>query len=465
MKNRSKLLLLGWSFCTVLAGCTKKASNPYYANGTAPSLSASSMTIAPAPSDSLNNAVVFSWTDPKYPTPAPGPDLFTLQIDSSGRNFTKAVSISVSGVLNDSLTAKQLNDILLGFGFSFNVQYNVDVRVVSSYSNNNDQLYSNVLTIKATPYLTPPKVQPPASQALYIIGSATAGSWTQPVDVMTQQFTRVDSVDYQGTFYLAAGGAYDFLPVNGSWAVKYNVASNSGSGLSSGGVFEYSTGSGSDIPGPAQSGIYQIKVNFQTGYFTVTPVNVYTSLWVPGDYQGWTPATAPTLASINEDGKYEGYVNITTTNGFKFASEADWNGTNYGDTASNGMSGVLNAGGGNNLNIPAVGTYFLQADTKGLTWSAMPITMWGLIGDFNGWGGDVAMTYSASSNNWTGTIVAGAAGGFKIRANGAWTLSYGTGGPANSLTSNSGGNIPITAGTHLITFSVADAGYYTVNIQ
>jgi hypothetical protein len=187
-------------------------------------------------------------------------------------------------------------------------------------------------------------------------------------------------------------------------------------------------------------------------------------VYVPGDYQGWSPSTAPTLASAAANGKYEGYVNITTTNGFKFASEADWNGTNYGDTAANGESGILNAGGGSNLNITTAGYYFLQTNITGLTWSATSIT-WGLIGDFNSWNADVPMTYNASSQVWTGTITASAAGGFKIRANGNWNLSYGTGGSANSLTATNGGNIPVTAGTHTITLDIHIPGYYTYSIQ
>jgi hypothetical protein len=196
----------------------------------------------------------------------------------------------------------------------------------------------------------------------------------------------------------------------------------------------------------------------------VAATQVYGLLWVPGDYQSWAPASAPNLASINQDGKYEGYINLTTTGGFKLAGEADWNGTNYGDTAAAGMSGVLSTTGGN-MNIASTGYYLIQADTKALTWSATKITQWGLIGDFNSWGADVVMTYNTANNNWTGTIVAAAAGGFKVRANGAWTLSLGTGGPAGSLTSVSGGNIPITAGTHNITMSLAIAGYYTITVQ
>jgi hypothetical protein len=460
MSNHFKYILLV-GLPLVFAVACKKTNNQLYGNGQTPNLWVSTTTVTPAPADSLKNVLALSWTDPHYAT-APATELYTIQIDSSGRNFAKAVSFQVSGVLEDSISAKGLNAIALEFGFSFNVAYKMDIRVVSSYANNNEQLMSNTLTFTYTPYKVPPKVAPPAD-SLFIIGSATADQWNQPVNRTIQQFTRIDSVTYQGSFYLIGGGAYDFLPVDGSWNTKYNVASNQVQGLNQGGAFQISTGPGNDIPGPAQTGIYTIRVNFQTGIFTVTKDSLYASVWVPGDYQGWAPASAPTLTSYTSNGSYEGYVNITTTNGFKFTSEADWNGTNFGDTAANGESGVLNAGGGNNLNIPTAGYYFIQANTKALTWSATATT-WSLIGDFNGWSADVPMTYSAASQTWSGQISPASAGGFKMRANDAWSINYGTGGSANGLVVN-GGNIPITAGTHTITLDLHLPGYYTYSIN
>lgn len=457
----------GLAAAVLLAACTKM-TNPTYKSGTAPTLTASATSIAVQPSDSLSTGVVFGWTDPKYAQPFPGPASFTLQIDSSGHNFATPALITVSGVMGDTLTNKAINDIVLGMGGAFGVPFAVEVRVVSSFANNNEPLTSNVLNIQVTPYKTPPKVQPPPSGKLFIVGSAVPDGWNNPVSTTYQQFTQQDSVTYVGNFFLAAGGAYDFLPVNGDWSTKYNVSASGD--FSKGGAFQYVTGGGSDIPAPTVSGIYNINVNFQTGIFTVTPVQLYASLWVPGDYQGWTPASAPTMASVNQDGKYEGYVNITTTGGFKLTAVPNWNGIAYGDTATHtgGMSGILSTSGGN-MNIASTGLYFLQADTKANTWSATKITEWSVIGDFNNWNADVVMTHNTANgnDNWVASVNIPAAGGFKIRANAAWTIAYGTGGPGGSLSTIGGpnSNIPITAGTHQITFFVNNAGYYSVSIQ
>ena len=85
-------------------------------------------------------------------------------MDSAGRNFSNAVSIVLTNKASYSFVAKDLNAILLSFGFKYNTAYKVDIRIVSSYANNNDQIASNVLTLTMTPYVVPPKVTPPASK-------------------------------------------------------------------------------------------------------------------------------------------------------------------------------------------------------------------------------------------------------------------------------------------------------------
>jgi hypothetical protein len=85
-----------------------------------------------------------------------------IQIDSSGGKFNRPDTITVSGIKNDTLIAKELNALLVSWGYKFGVSYNVPVRLVSSYANNNEQLISNVITLKITPYVVPPKVTPPA---------------------------------------------------------------------------------------------------------------------------------------------------------------------------------------------------------------------------------------------------------------------------------------------------------------
>lgn len=205
---------------------------------------------------------------------------------------------------------------------------------------------------------------------------------------------------------------------------------------------------------------------------TVTPypiILVFPTLWVPGDYQGWNPSAAPTIASVKSNGSYEGYINITAgTLQFKLTSAADWNHTNYGDGGGGTLSSSGSAG---NLTVPAAGYYRLLASTSALTWSATATT-WAIIGDAptasNNWSSDVPMTFNASTGVWSVTTAC-VAGGFKFRANGDWTNSlnnFGDNAPADGIPDYNGGNISIpSAGNYTITLDLSHAGNYLYTIK
>ncbi|MEO6489161.1 MAG: SusE domain-containing protein [Ferruginibacter sp.] len=268
MKKFIKIFLATAAIIFLYTACHKVDDLPSYGNGSAVQLSSSVSSVAAAPADSNTNVVAFSWTDPKY---AQDPSLykFVIEIDSATRNFTQESTITVVGKLSDTLTAKQLNTILLGFGFSFNVQYTIDVRVTSSYGNNNEQYKSNTIQLQVTPYKVPPKIELPASGKLFLVGDASQGGWNNPVPVPTQELARLDETTFAGVFDLIGGKQYLLLPVNGDWTHKYSVATNTIPGLDAGGDFGYDQPD--NFPGPATSGMYLIIVNFQTGKFTVSP--------------------------------------------------------------------------------------------------------------------------------------------------------------------------------------------------
>ena len=448
--------------------CEKKVGDlPSYQVGTAAVLSASSTTIAPAVVDSDKVALTLTWTNPKYSVDS-STVKYVVEIDSSGRNFAKEFTTTVVGTRTASFTAKQINTILIGYGFAFNTAYNIDVRVTSSQSNNNEQLKSNTVVINFKTYLVPPKVPVPSSAKLFLVGDASGSGWNNPVATPAQQFTKLDATTYQGTFYLNGGKQYLLLPVNGDWAAKYAVADGSLAGLSAGGDFGYYTSGGSNFPAPATTGMYQITVDFQKGKFTVVSKSQYALMYVPGAYQGWTPATAPTLGSPKNDGSFDGYINITGTDfNFKLNPQADWS-NSYGNAGAGKIS--LTAGG--NLSVASAGYYHITANTTTNTWSATK-TAWSLIGSFpaSGWSNDVDMVYDAGSNSWSATITTVAGDQFKFRANHDWGNNLGETSNTGSLSYNGDNigdatkNYAVPAGSHKITLYMGNSGYYTYLIQ
>ena len=151
---------------------------------------------------------------------------------------------------------------------------------------------------------------------------------------------------------------------------------------------------------------------------------VYPLLYIPGDYQGWSPATAPTAAALKPK-IYEGYIFIPAgvTNYFKMTSAQDWNHINYGDAGGGNIS-VDGAAGG--LLAPGAGYNQVSVNLNTNTWSATKTT-WSILGDASpgGWSTDTQLTYNPSTQLWTVTADMLSTGSFKFRANNAWTIDFG----------------------------------------
>jgi hypothetical protein len=459
MKKLYNLLSYGiaiFLFSLIVSSCEKIEQLPNYVPGTATTLNASANTLAPVVADSSKTVLTLNWSNPSYSVDS-NTVKYIIQMDSAGRNFSKAEEKVVTGSRTASFTAKEINAIALGFGFAFNKQYNMELRIISSHANNNERLLSNAFALKYTPYVTPPKVLPPTSKQLFLVGSATAGGWNNPVPVPSQQFTRIDSVTYEGEFYMKGGQQFLCLPVNGDWSNKYSVKDNNATGLNKGGDFGFNLSD--NFPGPDKTGIYKLRMDFQAGKFTVTLLQEIGLLYVPGDYQGWTPASAPQLGSPKKDGVHEGYVSVKEGGSyeFKIAAQPDWSGTVFGD----GGAGKLSTSGGN-LKFPGAGFFRINANTKDETYSITKTT-WAIIGSLTGWSSDISMTLT--NGVWEGTATVGGREEFKFRANSDWGINMGDDNADNSL-EYGGANIVLPgAGTYKISLDLTNPGYYTYKVS
>lgn len=296
MKIFSKIFAVIAVASFVFAACTKDAALPSYSTGNTPVLSSSKATVKPTSADSNNVVLTFSWTNPQYATSDSATNKYVLEIDSSGRNFSKSVKWVLTGSTSKSFTGKAYNELLLGLGFKFNVAYDIDVRLTSSYANNNDMKVSNTIKVNVTPYKIDPKVTPPTN--LYIVGGATVGGWNNPVDTPSQKFSQIDETTFMGVFDLS-GGEYLLLPVNGDWGQKYAITDNSVAGIADGGNFQYYNSGGQNFKAPTAAGRYLITVDFQLGKFTVVPYTgpeLATDLFIVGNATpgGWNnPVPVP----------------------------------------------------------------------------------------------------------------------------------------------------------------------------
>ncbi|MFT3822681.1 MAG: SusE domain-containing protein [Chitinophagaceae bacterium] len=229
-------------------------------------------------------------------------------------------------------------------------------------------------------------------------------------------------------------------------------------------------------PGVANNIIVRIKADVpQFNGAASTMASVYTnvtvpkitsyglSLYVPGDYQGWDPASAPQLAPVEgRAGLYEGYVYMAGSgiHYFKYTNAPDWNHTNYGD----GGGGVFSTdGAAAGLSVPDGGYYYLTANLNTNTWTATKTT-WGILGDATpgSWNTDTQLSYDATIQVWKVTVNMFQNGSFKFRANNAWALDFGIDNSGKLLYADNP-FLGYTAGLNNLT--VPSDGNYTITLD
>lgn len=277
MKNILKYLLTTFMVIAIVSSCKKDENKVYYEGATAPALTATIAAGGAIPLSFVNKdlrAIKISWTNPnyKFTTGLSSQDVsYQIEIDTTGSNFTNPNRkvISISNDLSLDITQNDFNDYLLNqLVLNTTMNHNIQIRVKATLTNGAVPVYSNIMNFIARPYPIPPKVTPPSTGKLYLVGSATPGGWNNPVPVPSQEFTQVSPTFYTLTVALSAGGSYLLLPLNGDWGTKYGgVGSANNSNNPNGDDFKMG---GSDLIAPAVGGNYKIEVDFQRGKFTLT---------------------------------------------------------------------------------------------------------------------------------------------------------------------------------------------------
>ena len=196
-----------------------------------------------------------------------------------------------------------------------------------------------------------------------------------------------------------------------------------------------------------------------TAYEASQPGGGPDTLWVPGDYQGWNPAAAPNVYSVENNGKYKGWIYFPDggTFEFKFTSAPDWAHTNFGDGGGFNLDTDPGAG---NLKVPGTGNYLLSIDTVALTWG-YELQNFALIGSFGtcDWGCDEPLTWDEDNQLWTITMTFSAGDEFKWRANADWTVNLGNAtDPPDGTLSQDGSNIVVDEdGTYVVNLILSES--------
>lgn len=182
--------------------------------------------------------------------------------------------------------------------------------------------------------------------------------------------------------------------------------------------------------------------------FSIVPRTAPEFLYTPGQANGWGFGDDNMRLFTDNDQDYQGFAYVDTE--FKITAGPDW-ATNWGIDDSGAF-----APGGGNIKVDTNGLYYLNVNILTPSLASTLITKVGVIGDFNSWQDDVALTPNDNFTVWTGDIDL-SGDGWKFRMNGGWDINLG--GEEGNLTFG-GGNIPVAApGTYTITLDLSTLPY------
>ncbi len=440
--------------------CNKVDNLAYYANGNAVTLTASKTTITSMPADSAAAVIGFSWSNPKYASDS-NTYKYILEIDSTGRNFSKAITKTVTGTSSTTLTGKELNAILLNYGFAIGTAYTLDVHVISSYGNNNERYTSNIVKVQVTPYADAPVL---ASTATVVTGTlinagvkALTFSWSKPFSGYNGNITY--SLQYDST-----GKNFGSLHETALGTTLYLRDMTQGE-INQTALDEAVIGG---TPGKIEYRIKAVTAAGATVYSNVVSVtiNTYVPLfrfYMPGSYQtstgngtNWTPADAPEFVrDLRTGGQlnrlYYMYIYLPANTEFKITPARNFN-VAYGA----GANGALSTTGGN-ISVATAGNYRISIDVVNMKYD-IRVGRMGFVGAATPAGWTPANTFGSpsyamgyTSTNLFAGVTTFTAGGWKLIDNTAFdngsstldeTRSYGSTGASGSSLVVNGANMP-----------------------
>lgn len=468
----------------MLAGCYKPEMVQISApeDVVAPVLDAVEGPIEITAANMANGEVAFAWTPADYGVQtqvnyslevatAAAPD--SKVTITSGITDTTTVTTHVTAVVTyEKLNAILYNDLKLSDGVAEDVVFFVGAKV-GEYA----KIYSNGVTVSAK--ITAAEKEYPK---LTVAGSYAYNSWTPGKGQFVFDFDGTDT-KYSGVIDFGEDvSALNFKFVGAAWGQnEFSVPSGEAQAAEAA-ELPLVAGGGDNISAYTTHRFYSLTLDKATP--KVSKNFSFNSLGVIGDATptGWD---ADTDMAFNTE-KQRFYVDLTLVDGtIKFRADDDW-AVNWG-----GADGALVSGGDNiavtagdyriyvNLNDPANPVYELNAKmfgkdepTSGTTTPepepepTPEVKGWGLIGNFNGWAADLALTSDGTYHVAKGVELEGE---LKFRKDGDWAVNFGLAegasfaANAEIAVAQDGANIVVTKGTYDVYLDDANAKAWFIN--
>ena len=280
------------------------------------------------------------------------------------------------------------------------------------------------------------------AEAYYLIGGPIS-DWAASATGRLQKFSHSDKDVFDDPVftYVFEGSGSDMWfafgddescdgIANGDWSKVFGTTLGDGNSGFSGTYArrtQLSDNGSFKVDGKAK--FYRFTINALEQTYEITPLNFDPYIYFIGATDGWTNAEQK-LALTDESGIYTGYLYCADPNGwgneFKFQKvPGDWDTEINTGMMTGGITGDFADGGGNFKANAGEGVYYVTLNMANMSINATKVEKMGIIGDFNGWGGDVEMTWNATDYCFEATNAGVTANGWKFRVNSDWGINLG----------------------------------------
>ena len=417
--------------------------------------------------------VTFAWSAADYGVPVQVN--YSLEAATAAAPDTKVAITSGLTATSVEVTYEVLNQILfndlkLADGVAEDVVFTVGAKVGETA-----KIYSNAVTVSCK-VTAAEKVYP----KLYVVGSYNG--WSHDSNQYLFDFAGADAV-YQGLIDFGADhAANEFKITGGAWGKDEHSMNGAHDAESK--TIALVAGGGDNI------NVYQAKRFYHLTFdraLTLTADVSFDQIGVIGDFNGWGADVVMEFNSAKQ--RFYADVEFPADGGFKFRLDGGWD-VSYGSTGS----GVLDSG--DNIPVKAgnyrvylnmnnfgemtyelvAGMFGMEEPTGGVTPPAEPeqpepVAGWGLVGEYNNWGGESDVMLASDGTYLVAKGVA-LSGQVKFRKDGAWDVNFGAPGDVEpveiavntelELVAN-GKNFTIAEGTYDVYLDEANAKAWFIN--
>lgn len=364
-----------------VTGCDKPSALPSYKLGNPVNLTSSASSISPKATDSTKTVLTLNWTFPNYATDSANMK-YIVEVDTTGRNFSQEVTKTMFKSLSAGFTGRELNTILVNYGYAVAKAVKLDMRVTSSYANNNEQYRSNVIQVSVTPFSDSSTL---TSEHSSVTGSSSTStshsntfSWTPSFPGYSGTINYVMQYDSAGKNFvspsqIAGVGGTSVYSASLTQSDMNTTALSSGIAANATGKVEYrvkATTAGGTIA-------YSNVVNVTVTTFSPVPANLYlVGDATPGGWNNPVPIPSQQFTKIDA---YKFGITIGLNGGKSYLFlpvNGDWS-HKYGGVGANNANNVNGDDfkpEGADMKAPATtGVYKIVVDFQTNKWTVTPV--------------------------------------------------------------------------------------------